>query len=101
VETNNRSKRGKVDPRVAGLDERLMSALTSSAKCTSIQTKDGHDIAYDEYFGWKAKPTIDEIDSVLATRHGFSDEELDFIINYHIKYRMGQEKKDERMREEG
>jgi hypothetical protein len=31
---------------------------------------------------------IDEIDSVLAEHYGFSDEELDFIINYDIKYRM-------------
>ncbi len=27
--------------------------------------------------------------SVLACHYGFTDEELDFIINYDIKYRMG------------
>jgi len=32
---------------------------------------------------------IDEIDRVLARHYGFTDEELDFIINYDIKYRMG------------
>jgi hypothetical protein len=37
------------------------------------------------------KPIIDEIDRVLATYYGFTDEELDFIINYDIKYRMGRE----------
>ena len=26
-----------------------------------------------------------------ANHYGFTDEELDFIINYDIKYRMGQE----------
>lgn len=31
-------------------------------------------------------PTIDRI---LAQHYGFTDEELDFIINYDIKYRMG------------
>ena len=25
----------------------------------------------------------------MATHYGFTDEELDFIINYDIKYRMG------------
>ncbi|HUW32941.1 MAG TPA: hypothetical protein VM223_15140 [Planctomycetota bacterium] len=35
------------------------------------------------------KPIIDEIDRVLAKHYGFTDEELDFIINYDIKYRMG------------
>lgn len=39
----------------------------------------------------KSKPIIDEIDKVLADHYGFTDEELDFIINYDIKYRMGKE----------
>ena len=37
----------------------------------------------------KSKHIIDEIDCVLAEHYGFTDEELDFIINYDIKYRMG------------
>ncbi len=36
-----------------------------------------------------SKPIIDEIDKVLAQHYGFTDEELDFIINYDIKYRIG------------
>jgi len=28
---------------------------------------------------------------VLAKHYGFTDEELDFIINYEIKYHMGRE----------
>jgi hypothetical protein len=32
---------------------------------------------------------MDEIDCVLAQHYGLADEELDFIINYDIKYRMG------------
>ena len=38
-----------------------------------------------------SKPIIDEIDRVLAQHYGFTDEELDFIINYDIKYRMGRD----------
>ena len=38
-----------------------------------------------------SKPIMDEIDKVLAVHYGFTDEELDFIINYDIKYRMGKE----------
>ena len=37
----------------------------------------------------QSKPIIDEIDRVLATHYSFTDEELDFIINYDVKYRMG------------
>ena len=36
-----------------------------------------------------SKPIIDEIDRVLAEHYGFTDEELDFIINFDIKYCMG------------
>jgi tRNA1(Val) A37 N6-methylase TrmN6 len=39
----------------------------------------------------KSKPIIDEIDTALAEHYGFTDEELDFIINYDIKFRMGKE----------
>jgi len=38
-----------------------------------------------------SKPIIDETDRVLAEHYGLTDEELDFIINYDIKYRMGRD----------
>jgi hypothetical protein len=46
-------------------------------------------VEYDEYYPKLSKPIIDEIDRVLAQHYGFTDEELDYIINYDIKYRMG------------
>ena len=48
-------------------------------------------VYYEEYYPQKCKPIIDEIDKVLAKHYGFTEEELDFIINYDIKYRMGKE----------
>ena len=48
-------------------------------------------VEYDEYYPKKSKSIINEIDTVLAEHYGFTDEELDFIINYDIKYRMGKE----------
>lgn len=36
-----------------------------------------------------SKSILDQIDKVLAEHYGFTEEELDFIINYDIKYRMG------------
>ncbi|MBF2057248.1 MAG: Eco57I restriction-modification methylase domain-containing protein [Cyanobacterium sp. T60_A2020_053] len=49
------------------------------------------EIELQTFFISKSKPIIDEIDKILAQHYGFSDEELDFIINYDIKYRMGKE----------
>ena len=46
---------------------------------------------FDSFYPAKSKPIIDEIDKVLAKHYGFTEEELDFIINYDIKYRMGDE----------
>ena len=37
-----------------------------------------------------SKLIMNEIDKVLAKHYGFTEEELDFIINYDIKYRMGE-----------
>lgn len=38
-----------------------------------------------------SKPIIDQIDCMLGALYKFNEEELDFIINYDIKYRMGDE----------
>ena len=38
-----------------------------------------------------SKDIIDKIDELLAKHYGFTEEELDFVINYDIKYRMGDE----------
>ncbi len=37
----------------------------------------------------KSKTIIDKIDTVLAKHYGLNEKELDYIINYDIKYRMG------------
>jgi hypothetical protein len=39
-------------------------------------------------------PLTDEIDRVLADRYGFTGEELDFLLNYDIKYRLGTDEGD-------
>lgn len=59
-------------------------------KATHYKTT-GNDVVYYEYYPKLSKPIIDEIDKVFARHYGFTEEELDFIINYDIKYRMGDE----------
>jgi len=77
------------DAALVELGQRLMADLEANAATKTILTKDGHEIAYAEFYGSKSKSIIDEIDGTLAQHYGFTDEELDFIINYDIKYRMG------------
>ena len=42
-----------------------------------------------------SKSVIDEIDNQLANYYNLTKEELDFIINYDIKYRLGDELNEE------
>lgn len=46
-------------------------------------------VEYDEFYMKKSKSIIDKIDILLAQHYNFTQEELDYIINYDIKYRMG------------
>jgi len=64
----------------------LMDSYQNSAK----HLKRGETGSYTIY-ARKSKSIIDEIDHILAKHYGFTDEELDFIINYDIKYRMGRD----------
>ena len=37
----------------------------------------------------RSKPTIDKIDSLIGPMYGLTQAEVDFIINYDLKFRMG------------
>ena len=67
----------------------LMQDLKHHAQRKETNYKTTGRVVYDEFFPRYSKPIIDKIDRVLAKHYGFTDEELDFIINYDIKYRMG------------
>ncbi|MDR0644019.1 MAG: Eco57I restriction-modification methylase domain-containing protein [Treponema sp.] len=74
-----------IDERLSYLSTELEKDLEAKKSYVgSVQTE-------YEYYHRKSKPIIDEIDMVLAKHYGFTEEELDFIINYDIKYRMGGE----------
>ena len=72
----------------SALADKLIRDLEKNALPKTIQTKQGHTIEYAEINASNSKPIIDEIDTVLAKHYGFTDEELDFILNYDIKYRL-------------
>jgi len=76
------------------LQSEILKAYFANAE---LRQRRGDIISTDEtnFDVKEAKPIIDEIDRVLAQHYGFTDEELDFIINYDIKYRMGREAEEE------
>ncbi|MDP8203248.1 MAG: hypothetical protein P9L95_01805, partial [Candidatus Tenebribacter mawsonii] len=73
------------------LNDLLMQDYKNKSYRKQCYYKTTGKVEYDEYYPKKSKHIIDEIDKVLAQHYGFTEEELDFIINYDIKYRMGKE----------
>ncbi len=72
------------------LGKEYIEDLKANCVIESGQRSTGR-VTYQLFKVQKSKPIIDKIDRVLAEHYGFTDEELDFIINYDIKYRMGRE----------
>ena len=68
-----------------------MNDYKKKSKLKEKTSKLTGDIVYQEFYPRLSKSIIDQIDQVLAQHYGFTDEELDFIINYDIKYRMGKD----------
>ena len=81
--------------KLCSLEKELMKDYEKNKNRKQSFYKNTGQVIYDEYYPKKSKPIIDEIDKVLAKHYGFTEEELDFIINYDIKYRMGDELNDE------
>ncbi|GAC1614967.1 MAG: hypothetical protein NVS4B9_03720 [Ktedonobacteraceae bacterium] len=76
------------------LDNLFIKLMQDYKDHSKIQPrKDG--IRLQSFYPAFSKSIMDEIDCVLARHYGFTDEELDFIINYDIKYRMGRDTSEE------
>jgi hypothetical protein len=85
------SERVLADKKLYSLSDKYLSSLKSNSTML-IREQKGKGTTQTQSFKIKlSKPIIDEIDKVLAEHYGFTEEELDFIINYDIKYRMGDE----------
>lgn len=80
-----------IKQQLSNLSKILMDDLKQHKQRKECQYKATGKVVYDEFYPKYSKPIIDEIDKVLAQHYDFTDEELDFIINYDIKYRMGKE----------
>lgn len=56
--------------------------------------KGGNTSKAQTFFPSRTKPYIDAVDCILAEHYGLSDGELDYVINYDIKYRMKSEEEE-------
>ena len=74
---------------LAELATKLMIDLKRHKERKACDYKATGKVVYDEFYPKYSKSILDEIDTVLAKHYGFTEEELDFILNYDIKYRLG------------
>jgi methylase of polypeptide subunit release factors len=81
----------KMKDELINLSISLMKDLQKNATWAERVHKGKNQTRFQQFTPRISKPLIDEIDTVLAEHYGFTEEELDFIINYDIKYRMGKE----------
>ena len=77
------------DAKLAELCGHYLDSLQANSSMMTRQQKQTGKTETQSFVIKESKPVIDDIDRVLAEHYGFTDEELDFIINYDIKYRMG------------
>nr|HPI21193.1 Eco57I restriction-modification methylase domain-containing protein [Candidatus Kapabacteria bacterium] len=77
---------------IGKLGLKLMKSFERNVETKEQYIQSKSQTTYFETFNpASSKDIIDEIDIALAKHYGFTAEEVDFVINYDIKYRMGKE----------
>ncbi|MDM8539751.1 Eco57I restriction-modification methylase domain-containing protein [Desulfococcaceae bacterium HSG9] len=76
---------------LSNLGKEYVEDLKKNAQHTVRRYKKTFDVECLSFRVKESKKIINQIDAILAKHYDFTQEELDFIINYDIKYRMGKE----------
>ena len=82
-------KEALCDPQITYLGNKYLEDLQHNSTTLVREQKQTGRTETQLFKIQKSKPLIDRIDRALSEHYGFSEEELDFIINYDTKYRMG------------
>ncbi len=75
--------------KLCALSRDLMAEIRENSKTLTMTYKGLGTLKIQCTYPRLSKPLIDEIDCVLACHYGLTAEELDFVVNYDIKYRLG------------
>jgi hypothetical protein len=76
-------------PEAREMAKKVADCLDETAEVAGADYEIGGSVQYEKFKPRLAKPIMDVIDRSLAKHYSLTDDELDFIINYDIKYRMG------------
>jgi len=75
--------------RLRFLSKQLMANFRQHSQRKETNYATTGKVIYDEFYQKASKPIVDKIDRALAPHFGLTEEQVDFIINYGIKFRMG------------
>jgi hypothetical protein len=81
----------KIEKELINLSDELMKDMKSNSVLQTRIHKGGNNSQSQTFYPSLSKPIVDRIDMVLAKYFNFTDEELDRIINYDIKFRLQNE----------
>lgn len=73
------------------LSDRLINDFIGNSKLKYTNYVGTGKMEYREYYPKKSKSIINDIDAVLSEYYGFTSKERDFITNYDIRFRMGED----------
>lgn len=71
------------------LADSLLASYNTNAVIQGKLARNGEWTSEKQFFPAKSKDIIDRIDGALASCLGFTSDEVDFLINYDVKYRLG------------
>ena len=74
---------------LSSLAIRLQAKLDESSTLINVNHSKTGTVKMEQFRPREAKQVIDEIDLAIAKHYELNDEEIDFIVNYDTKYRMG------------
>jgi hypothetical protein len=81
--------------KLARLAHQLMKNLQDNSEVVEMNFQNLGKMTIQCIYPKLSKPIIDEIDRMLAQHFDFTKEELDFIINYDIGFRMGKDESED------
>ncbi len=76
--------------KLAETSTRLMDDMKIRSELRQRAHKGGNISDIQTFFPSRSKKIVDELDVVLAQYYNLSDEEVDYVINYDIQYRLNQ-----------
>ena len=69
--------------------ERYLQELTANSTMLVRQQKSTGRTETQSFKIQRCKPTIDQIDRLLGPLYGLDENEIDFVVNYDLKFRLG------------